>query len=317
MALASARLRAHAPAPRRPDRREPAGGREAAAHPADAIERAHLQARAAPADVGGVDGQLDVAQPQRPGVARRLAVAQALRAGGGRRVGRPAALAGAPASGGGAGAWSPVASPWRAWRRARVATRRAGSACGSGRRSRRGGRPRGARRGDGATNVASTPSPVVEVTLVDRHGVNRSPGSAGASRADSQRSTEAPTSASGPSWRRPPWPSKRASSGRVLARVVGARRGRVAAVVGREDEQVARGVEAVEPAADRGVDHPQRGVEARHVAAVAVDLVGLDEVGEHEAAVELVDQRPRPRRSPPRSWRRGARDRRRRPRRPA
>ena len=56
------------------------------------------------------------------------------------------------------------------------------------------------------------------------HGTNDVAGERlGASRPASQRSTDAPTSANGPSCRRPPWPSKRASSGDVLARVVGAR----------------------------------------------------------------------------------------------
>ena len=52
------------------------------------------------------------------------------------------------------------------------------------------------------------------------------------------------------------------------------------------------GAEALEPAADRRVDLRAAPVEARDVVAVAVELVGLDEVREHQAGVELVDQAP-------------------------
>ncbi len=88
-----------------------------------------------------------------------------------------------------------------------------------------------------------------------------------------------------------PVPVEAREQRRVLARVVGAGRRRIAAVVGGDDEQVARRVEPLEPAADLRVDLPQRGVEAGDVAAVAVDLVGLDEVREDEPALELVDER--------------------------
>ena len=79
-----------------------------------------------------------------------------------------------------------------------------------------------------------------------RHGVPALPralgervtGEAGASRPVSQRSTLAPTSASGPSWRRPPFPANRASSG-AYSRVWSVWPDvRVHAVVGGEDEQV-------------------------------------------------------------------------------
>ena len=76
---------------------------------------------------------------------------------------------------------------------------------------------------------------------------------------------------------------------RVLARVVGVRRARVHAVVGGEHEQVVVAQQA-QPLADRGVDLAQRAVEALDVVAVAVDLVGLHEVGEDEAGVELAQQ---------------------------
>ena len=69
----------------------------------------------------------------------------------------------------------------------------------------------------------------------------------------------------------------------VLARVVGARVRRVDAVVGGEDEQVALRVEPRQPLPHGRVDLAQRAVEALDVVAVAEDLVGLDEVGEHEA----------------------------------
>ena len=79
-----------------------------------------------------------------------------------------------------------------------------GAAAGCARR-RRSPAERGRTRDRGQRTAAARPRRA--------HGTNGSPGSAGASRPVSQRSTEAPTSASGPSWRRPPWPAKRASSG--------------------------------------------------------------------------------------------------------
>ena len=124
------------------------------------------------------------------------------------------------------------------------------------------------------------------------------PGSSGASRPASQRSTEAPTSANGPSWRRPPWPAKAASSG-TCSRVWS-----VPGVVGSQPwsavstSRSRSGSRRSSQVADRRVDLAQRAVEALDVLAVAVDLVGLDEVGEHEAAVELVHQRRGRRRSP-------------------
>ena len=296
-----------APASRLPMRtaREAARrGRSVPRTPVDAIDRAHLQPRAAAADVGRVDGRARrraVAAAPRcaPPPRRRCAAARSrwrrrpsaspAWSARERRASRRSSARRVPLR----RAWSPArrARPWPA--RYRLA--RAAAAGEEGDRDEGGGRGRA--RG--------------------AHGLNGSPGSAGASRPESQRSTEAPTSASGPSWRRPPWPSKRASSG-ACSRVWSE-----PGVVGSQPWSAVRtsrsraGVEALEPAADRGVDHPQRLVEARDVAAVAVDLVGLDEVGEHEAAVELVHQRVDRARSPPRWSRPGARGRRRRPRRPA
>ena len=97
----------------------------------------------------------------------------------------------------------------------------------------------------------------------------------------SQRSTLAPTSASGPSWRRPPWPAKRASSGACSRVWSVVRRRRVAAVVGGQDQQVIRPQQR-QPARDARVDPSQRAGEALEVLAVAVDLIGLDQVREHE-----------------------------------
>src|SRR3954452_13106881 len=77
---------------------------------------------------------------------------------------------------------------------------------------------------------------------------------------------------------------------RVLAGVVGAGGGRVAAVVGREDQEIPLRVETLQPPADLGVDALQGAVEARDVPTVAVHLVRLHEVREHEALVELVDE---------------------------
>jgi hypothetical protein len=78
---------------------------------------------------------------------------------------------------------------------------------------------------------------------------------------------------------------------RVLARVVRVRRRGVDAVVGGEHEQVP-GAQEVEPAGHRLVDALQRPVEAVDVLAVAVALVGLDEVREDEAAVQLAADEP-------------------------
>ena len=117
---------------------------------------------------------------------------------------------------------------------------------------------------------------------------NRSPGSSARSPV-SHSSTLAPTSASSPSARRPSWPSNTASRGansRVWSR---SRVGGVAAVVGRQHQQVVR-AHRLEPARDGGVDLAQRGVEARRVLAVAEDLVGVDEVREHEPLRQLAEQ---------------------------
>ena len=53
------------------------------------------------------------------------------------------------------------------------------------------------------------------------------------------------------------------------------------------------GSSAREPLPHGDVDRAQRPWKPAHVLAVAVDLVGLDEVGEDEAVLELVDQRGR------------------------
>ena len=216
---------------------------------ADAVDRADLEPRAAPADVGGVDGQLDVAQPHRRGVARRLAVAQALRAGRGRGVGLRRAPPRAPAQ----------RRRSRRLERRRRPPRARAPACSPASRARarrRGwlGPPQPASEGGAASSAAAQRA---------AHGVNGSPGQRGG------------VAAGEPAQRRRADVGERAvvaaaavalearEQRRVLARVVRAGRGRVAAVVGGDDEQVARRVEALEPAADRGVDHPQRRVEAR------------------------------------------------------
>jgi hypothetical protein len=76
----------------------------------------------------------------------------------------------------------------------------------------------------------------------------------------------------------------------VLARVVEPGGRRVAAVVRRQHQQVALRIEPLEPAPHRRVDALQRAVEPLDVLAVPEELVGLDEVHEHEAVVELADQ---------------------------
>src|ERR1039458_3646649 len=78
---------------------------------------------------------------------------------------------------------------------------------------------------------------------------------------------------------------------RVLAGVVGVGGSRVTTVVGGDDEQVFF-TGSAQPVRERVIDQLQCPVKARRVLAVAVDLVGLDQVGEHEPTVELADQTP-------------------------
>ena len=116
----------------------------------------------------------------------------------------------------------------------------------------------------------------------------------------SQSSTDAPTSASGPSWRRPPSPAKRASSGACS---------RVWSVCGDAGSQPWSAVTISRSSSprrssqprERRVDPPQRGVEALDVLAVTVELVGLDQVREHErrargSPISALDARDRLRR---------------------
>src|SRR3954454_14787672 len=77
---------------------------------------------------------------------------------------------------------------------------------------------------------------------------------------------------------------------RILAGVVAVRRGGVDAVVGGEDQEVAGPEAVVEPLGDRLVDLAERLGEPADVVAVAVDLVGLDEVREDQPGVELVQE---------------------------
>ena len=76
---------------------------------------------------------------------------------------------------------------------------------------------------------------------------------------------------------------------RVLARVVGGRRRRVAAMVGRDDQQVA-GPQRLEDLLEPPVEVLEAAMEVDRVVAVAPELVGLDEVHEHEPVVELLQQ---------------------------
>ena len=62
-------------------------------------------------------------------------------------------------------------------------------------------------------------------------------------------------------------------------------------MVGGEHEQVV-GTEDLKPRLHRAVDLLQRPVETRHVVAMAVDLIGLDQVREHQPALERGDQLP-------------------------
>ncbi len=111
----------------------------------------------------------------------------------------------------------------------------------------------------------------------------------GASAPVSHACAVAPASAIGPSWRRPPWPAKAASSGtcsRVWSVPGWSGSQPWSAVTSRRSSAPSRARQAAELV----VDAPQRGVEARDVLAVAVELVGVDEVGEDQAGVETVDQ---------------------------
>ena len=76
---------------------------------------------------------------------------------------------------------------------------------------------------------------------------------------------------------------------RVLARVVGRRRRRVAAVVGRDDQQVA-GPQRREQVGQPAVEVLKTAMEVDRVVAVAPEHVRLDEVREHEALVEFLEQ---------------------------
>ena len=110
--------------------------------------------------------------------------------------------------------------------------------------------------------------------------------------APSQAQTVAPTSPNSPSsWMRPGGvlPRRVREEQRVLARVVGRRGRRVAAVIGGEDQQIAvaqRLEDVVQPA----VEVLQAAVEVDRVVAVAPELVGLDEVREDEAVLDVLEQ---------------------------
>jgi hypothetical protein len=73
-------------------------------------------------------------------------------------------------------------------------------------------------------------------------------------------------------------------TGHPLARVVGAGPCGIVAVIGGEQHQVV-GAQRGEDRADFGVEPFEVARIARHVAAVAVEAVELDEIGEGQAAV--------------------------------
>ena len=114
---------------------------------------------------------------------------------------------------------------------------------------------------------------------------NASPGSSLLPPSVSQARTLAPTSASTPVVPAPAVAGERGQQRDVLASVVGVRGGRIAAVVGGQHQQIAL-PEQLEPLPHRRVDLLQGAVEPRDVVAVAVDLIGLHEIGEHEPGLE-------------------------------
>ena len=232
------------------------GARTCRARPGCPTRRRHVRPRAAPVDVEAVDPQLHVAQAERAGrAARRRAVAGALRARRGRGVGARPRRARSAAARRSSSAWICSRADGARSPPARCAARAVGDGVG---RRRRAPPPQP------ATATASAASATGERPPARLSPGTGAPGSAGASRPASQRSAEAPTSANGPSWRRAAVAGEARQQRRVLARVVGARRGRVAAVVGGDDQQVALRVEAARASPPTArVDRLQRAVEAR------------------------------------------------------
>ena len=104
--------------------------------------------------------------------------------------------------------------------------------------------------------------------------------------------TVAPTSPNSPSsWIRPAAfrPAAYASKQRVLAGVVGRLGRRIAAVIRRDDQEVAR-LQRLEDVRQAPVEVLQAAVEVHRVVAVAPEHVGLDEIHEHEPAVDVLEQ---------------------------
>ena len=149
-----------------------------------------------------------VSRPARP-----PAVARPLRAGGPRRLARSAAGTRTPRRGAPAARWS--CGGVCGWGRHRLRSSMLSRLVSRVRASHRGrshpAQP--ARDGQGEPPIA----PRVASARHSEGGMNGSPGSSGASRPASQRRALAPTSASGPSWRRPPWPAKRRAAARTRA----------------------------------------------------------------------------------------------------
>ena len=238
-------------------------------------ERTWSTARA-PVDVDLARLERDAPQRQPGGVAGRAAVARALRAG---RRGRVAARRCRPAARGRGGRAAPVSSA------------SALGGFGASRAARAGaGRPvlaaaRAAAPGQAEQHGQRGGAP---------HGTNGVPGSASrvaGRRASAARRRRRPRTARRGGGRR--GRRSEASSGTC------SREWSVPGVVGSQPwsavstSRSRSGSSRSSQVADGRVDLAQRAVEALDVLAVAVDLVGLDEVGEHEAAVELVHQRRR------------------------
>ena len=118
---------------------------------------------------------------------------------------------------------------------------------------------------------------------------NGSPGSSGAFRPVTHDNTDSPHVGEQPVVTPPLAARISRQQRRVLARVVGVRRGRVDAVVGSQDQQVVI-PEQAQPLPHGCVDLGQRPSEPRDVVPVPIHLIGLYQVHEDQARFQLAEQ---------------------------